>query len=187
MWQSLSFGANYKAAYCLSVCPAGEDVIKPYLNDKKAHLQEVVKPLQAKEETVYVLGNSDAEEYVAKRFPAKQSKLVGNTLRPNTIDGFLQGMRLVFQPGKSAGLDATYHFTFHGEEYGMATGVIQDQKITVEEGHIGDADLHVTADSQTWVGFLRNEKNIVWALIRRKVRLDGPLKLLLAFGKCFPK
>src|SRR5215217_794472 len=27
MWQSLSFGANYKSAYCLAVCPAGEDVI----------------------------------------------------------------------------------------------------------------------------------------------------------------
>ncbi|HVC94773.1 MAG TPA: 4Fe-4S binding protein [Pirellulales bacterium] len=30
-WQSLSFGPNYKAAYCLSVCPAGEDVIGPFL------------------------------------------------------------------------------------------------------------------------------------------------------------
>ena len=27
MWQSLSYGANYRAAYCLAVCPAGEDVI----------------------------------------------------------------------------------------------------------------------------------------------------------------
>ena len=50
MWQSLSFGANYKAAYCLSVCPAGEDVIGPYLADKKTHLKEIVKPLQEKEE-----------------------------------------------------------------------------------------------------------------------------------------
>ena len=33
MWQSLSFGPNYKAAYCLSVCPAGEDVIGPYLTE----------------------------------------------------------------------------------------------------------------------------------------------------------
>src|SRR5256885_9865828 len=41
MWQSLSFGANYKAAYCLAVCPAGEDVIGPYLSDRKAHLKEV--------------------------------------------------------------------------------------------------------------------------------------------------
>jgi formate hydrogenlyase subunit 6/NADH:ubiquinone oxidoreductase subunit I len=29
MWQSLAFGANYKAAYCMAVCPAGEDVIGP--------------------------------------------------------------------------------------------------------------------------------------------------------------
>jgi hypothetical protein len=27
MWQSLSFKPNYKAAYCLAVCPAGEEVI----------------------------------------------------------------------------------------------------------------------------------------------------------------
>src|SRR5262245_18401786 len=27
LWQSLSFGANYKSAYCMAVCPAGEDVI----------------------------------------------------------------------------------------------------------------------------------------------------------------
>ena len=31
MRQSLSFGANYKAAYCVAVCPAGEDVIGPVL------------------------------------------------------------------------------------------------------------------------------------------------------------
>jgi len=29
MWQSLGFGPNYKAAYCISVCPAGEEVIGP--------------------------------------------------------------------------------------------------------------------------------------------------------------
>jgi ferredoxin len=33
MWQSLSFGASYKAAYCIAVCPAGADVIGPYLAD----------------------------------------------------------------------------------------------------------------------------------------------------------
>src|SRR6266511_3526915 len=33
MWQSLSYGANYKSAYCLAVCPAGEDVIGPFLAD----------------------------------------------------------------------------------------------------------------------------------------------------------
>lgn len=187
MWQSLSFGANYKAAYCLSVCPAGEDVITPYLTDKKEFLKENVKPLQAKEETIYVLKNSDAEEHVAKRFPNKQAKRIGNSLRPSSIEGFLNGMPLVFQPGKSAGLNATYHFTFTGDEQRTATIVIRDKKIIVEEGHQGEPDLRVTADSKTWIGFLRQEKSIVWALLRRKIRLKGSPKLLLAFGKCFPQ
>ena len=55
VWQSLSFGANYKAAYCMAVCPAGEDVIAPYLTNKAGHLQEVVRPLQDKEETEQAL------------------------------------------------------------------------------------------------------------------------------------
>jgi putative sterol carrier protein len=93
----------------------------------------------------------------------------------------------VFQPGKSAGLDATFHFTFTGQEQRQATVVIQEQKISVKEGHVGQPDLHVTADSRTWIGFLRKEKNVVWALLRRKIRLEGSLKLLLAFGKCFPQ
>jgi Fe-S-cluster-containing hydrogenase component 2 len=186
MWQSLSFGANYKAAYCLSVCPAGEDVIGPYLADKKTHLKEVVKPLQEKEETVYVLKNSDAEGHVIKRFPNKHTKYIGNSLRPTSISGFLQGASLVFQPGKSAGVSATYHFAFTGSEQRQATIVIADKKITLTEGLVGEPDLHVTADAETWLGFLRQERNIVWAIIRRKVRLKGPFKLLLAFGKCFP-
>jgi ferredoxin len=45
MWQSLGFGPNYKAAYCMSVCPAGEDVIGPYLTNKAGHLKDVVRPL----------------------------------------------------------------------------------------------------------------------------------------------
>src|SRR5262249_39364996 len=42
MWQSLSFGPNYKAAYCLAVCPAGDDVIGPFLNDRKTFLKDTV-------------------------------------------------------------------------------------------------------------------------------------------------
>jgi Fe-S-cluster-containing hydrogenase component 2 len=187
MWQSLSFGANYKAAYCLAVCPAGEDVVEPFLTDRKAHLKNVVRPLQEKEETIYVARNTDAEDHIAKRFPHKTIQHVGHTLRPNNIAVFLNGMPNVFQPGKSAGLNATFHFTFTGQEPRQATVVIQDQQLSVQDGHIGQPDLHVTADSQTWIGFLRKERNVVWALLRRKIRLAGPLKLLVAFGKCFPQ
>src|ERR1041384_1264334 len=50
MWQSLSFGATYRAAYCMPVCPAGEDVIGPFLQNRKEYIGEVVEPLQEKGE-----------------------------------------------------------------------------------------------------------------------------------------
>src|SRR5213075_1498132 len=110
--------------------------------------KEIVRPLQEKEETIYVARNSDAEDHVAKRFPHKKIKHVGNSLRPSSIQLFLNGLPLVFQPGKSAGLNATFHFTFIGHESRQATVVIQEQKISVKEGHVGQPDLHVTADAQ---------------------------------------
>jgi Fe-S-cluster-containing hydrogenase component 2 len=187
MWQSLSFGANYKAAYCMAVCPAGEDVIGPFLTDRKSFLQNIVKPLQEKEETVYVVPGSDAEEHVARRFPNKKAKRVGNGLNAShSIRGFLNGLPHVFQRGQARGLEATYHFTFTGAEDVQATIIIRNQTIQVNEGHHGKADLHVTADSGAWLGLLAKERNLAWALLRRKIRLKGSPRLLLAFGKCFP-
>lgn len=186
MWQSLSYGANYKAAYCMAVCPAGEDVIGPFLEDRKIYLNDVVKPLQRREETVYVVPKSDAEEYVAKRFPNKRIKAVSNGLRPKSIKGFLDGLPLIFQRDKSDGLDAIYHFTFTGKEQSKATVIIQNKSIQVFREHRGVPDLHVTAEGSAWLGFVRKEHGIILPLLMRRIRLKGPVGLLKAFGRCFP-
>jgi NAD-dependent dihydropyrimidine dehydrogenase PreA subunit len=187
MWQSLSFGANYKAAYCLSVCPAGEDVIGPFLTDRKQFLKDVVKPLQDKSENVYVVPGSDAEGFVARHFPHKKTKQVSNGLAgQGTIRGFLRGLNFVFQRSKSEGLSAIYHFTFTGKEEVKATVVIRDKKVEVSDGHNGMPNFQLTADSNTWLRFLRKEANLVWALVTRKIRIHGSPRLLLAFGRCFP-
>jgi epoxyqueuosine reductase len=81
MWQSLAFKPNYKAAYCLAVCPAGEEVIAPYLDDRKSFMNLVLKPLQDKKETLYVLPNSTAEAHARRRYPHKQVKIVDSGIR----------------------------------------------------------------------------------------------------------
>lgn len=185
LWQSLSFKANYKAAYCMAVCPAGEDVIGPFLTNRKTFLDDVVRPLQNKEETVYVVPGSDAEAHVARRFPHKTAKRVGSGPFVPSIRSFLTGMSLVFQREQSAGLDVTYHFTFTGKEQCKATVVIRDKSLQVEDGHVGTPSLSIIADSETWTGFLDRRKNLVWALARGKIRVKGPLRLFRAFGRCF--
>lgn len=185
MWQSLSFGANYKAAYCMATCPAGEDVIAPFLERRQDFVKEVLKPLQDKEETIYVVPGSDAETYVQKRFPHKTVKRVHNGIRPQSISGFLTGMRRIFQPGQAKGLDVTYQFNFTGKEKREAVVTIKNQRVNVTDGVASRADLVVTADSGAWLKVLSNRAYLVWALVTGKIKLKGSPQLLLMFGKCF--
>jgi len=46
--------------------------------------------------------------------------------------------------------------------------------------------MYIHADRCIGLRFLAKEENIVWALLRRKIRLQGRSRLLLAFGRCFP-
>jgi Fe-S-cluster-containing hydrogenase component 2 len=184
-WQSLSFGANYKAAYCLSVCPAGDDVIGPYLDSKSEFKKEILKPLVDKVENIYVVPGSDAQAHVQKRFKHKSVRLMKSNLRPTSIAGFIRSMPLVFNRHKAAGLSLTYHFDFYGAEKCQATVVIKDKTISIQDGIQGVADFTLSADSTGWLSFLRKDKSLLLLLLSRKIKPKGPLKHLKAFARCF--
>lgn len=189
MWQSLAYGPNYKAAYCLSVCPAGEDVLGGFLNGRAEHMERVVRPLQNKSEPLYVVPGSDAEAYATKRFPHKRLRRVRSGIRPTSVQSFLRGLPWLFQRGASEGLSARYHFVFSGIEKVEATIDIRDKRIDVRAGLEGKPDVVIRADSEGWVRFLRKELPLWRLLISRRLRLS-PMprgaKLLGAFGRCFP-
>lgn len=195
-WQSLAFGANYKAAYCLAVCPAGDEVIAPFLGDRKQWLADVVHPLQQRTEPVFVVPGSDAEAHVRKRFPHKRARTVPSALRPTSVASFLRGAQLTFQRAAARSLDLTYHFTFTGAEAAEATFAIRGGTLGIADGHQGAADLAVAADGPTWIRILRGDANMVWSLLTRRVRLrrgaqrpgvprQGSIALLRTFGRCF--
>lgn len=64
--------------------------------------------------------------------------------------------------------------------------MIRDKTVQVDTGHLGTANLHVRADGEAWLGFLRKERSLVWAVLRRVIRIKGSPRLLLAFARCFP-
>jgi len=185
-WQSLAFGPNYKAAYCMAVCPAGEEVISLYQQSKKDYTAEVLRPLQEKVEPLYVIAGSDAEAHARKKFPRKELRHVRGSLRPQTLRTLIEGMPLTFQREASTGLEARYHFTFTGKETAEVTVDIHDKALSVQPGLHGKPDLRVSADGEAWLRFVRGETSILKELLLRRVRLKGSIKLLQAFGRCFP-
>ncbi len=67
------------------------------------------------------------------------------------------------------------------------TIAIHDQTITVTQGHTGTPDLKLTADTRTWLEVLAGDRSFLIALLRRKIRVRGPKRLLTAFVRCFPQ
>ena len=186
MWQNLAVGSQTRCDRCMAVCPAGKEFIGAYLEDRKAFIHRTVKRFADIEETIYVVKGSDAEAHVKSKFPLKTIKHISNGIRPPSAAMFLESMPLAFQPGQSNGIDAVFHFTFSGEEKLQATVIIRNKKLTVEDGHSGEPDLHLTADSRTWTRFLAKEAGLLPALLTRKFKLKGSPKLMGAFAKCFP-
>ncbi|MBC7996932.1 MAG: SCP2 sterol-binding domain-containing protein [Leptolyngbya sp.] len=82
-------------------------------------------------------------------------------------------------------MSTRYHFYFTGAETRQATVLIDKERVKIIDSIEGEADLKITADSQTWLKFLVNKQTLPMALITRKIRLTGPPKLLIQFGKCF--
>ena len=110
MWQSLSFGANYKAAYCQAVCPAGDDIIGPYIADRARWRRDVVLPLVHKVEPVYVHAGTDAERTV-NRSRYKRARYLDYSRPSPTIDNLDIGLRHGFDPRRAG--DATVLGALH--------------------------------------------------------------------------
>jgi epoxyqueuosine reductase QueG len=80
MWQSLMFKISYRCSYCMAVCPAGEEVKPAYLENKKEHIERILKPLRDRQERVYVTAGSKAEAK-ARRNTTKEVMIVKGMAR----------------------------------------------------------------------------------------------------------
>jgi ferredoxin len=105
IWQSLGYGPQYKSAYCMAVCPAGTDVVGPYLRDKRGYVATHVRPLRNRAEPVYVQSGTRAER-VAARNPAKQVRYIDYKVGLAAVENTLRGLQHMFD-GTRADLDGT--------------------------------------------------------------------------------
>lgn len=182
-WQSLTYGHAYRCSYCMAVCPAGEETVKSFQLDKKGYIETYVKPLKGKHEPVYVIAGTRAEK-IASQNRKKDVRYVRNTIRPASVETFLNGAGLLFNTEKAKGLDLTLHFEFSGREQKSATIAITDGKLKVHDGTSGNADLKIRVDAETWIRIVKEEVSPLKALISGKLRVKGNPVHLRRFKSC---
>jgi ferredoxin len=150
MLQSLAFEPSYKSAYCMAVCPAGDDVIGPYLADRARHREEVLMPLRRQPEPVYVRSGTRAEK-VAARNPAKQIRYLDFQPDVSTVANFALGLRHMFQPPSAPPGRRTVAFRFTD---GSLTAALSDGTLTVTGGTSEPADATITCDDPGYIAIL---------------------------------
>jgi epoxyqueuosine reductase QueG len=182
-WQSLTYGHAYRCSYCLAVCPAGEETVAVYRRDKKQYTQEVLKPLKGKAEPVYVIRGSAAEK-AAQKNACKEVRFVRNSIRPNSVDTFLDGTSLLFNAEAAQGVRLRLCFEFTGKESRSATIDISDGRVHVRDGEAGQADLRIRVDPATWIGIVNEEISPLQALLTGKMKLKGNPAHLKTFKRC---
>jgi ferredoxin len=152
IWQSLSFGANYKSAYCQAVCPAGEDVIGPYLTDKKRWRDDIVLPLIHRAEPVYVASGTPAEQ-AARRKRAKSLRYVDFRPDLSTVDNLLLGIRHRFDRTRATAAQVAVAIEFRLPD-GVAAVRIDRGKIEVAGGALERPDAVVTCRAPDYIRLL---------------------------------
>ena len=139
MWQSLGFGPNYKSAYCQAVCPAGEDVIGPYVADKAQWRKDHVTPLLRKEENVYVRSATRAEK-VALRNKSKRVRYIDFEPSVSTPENFVLGIKHRFDPTRAGSIACRIRLEFPDGSSKLVT--VDDGSLTVDPvGAHEDAEL----------------------------------------------
>ena len=131
--------------------------------------------------------NSRAEDH-ARRNPNKEVKVITNVLHPNSVNGFITGSRITFEPKHARGVNMTVHFQFNGKQTAKATIIIANETIDVKEGNVGTADLTIIADSEIWIKMVNKDTSSIdnmKAITSGKVKIQGNLKLFKQFQGCF--
>lgn len=150
MLQSLEFEPTYKSAYCMAVCPAGEDVIGPYLADKAQYREDVLLPLRQHPEQVYVQSGTHAEQ-TASRNPAKQVRYLDFRPDVSTVANFALGLRHMFTADGSSPAELRIAFRFPD---GALLASVGNGRLTTGPADRQPVDATVACDAADYIRIL---------------------------------
>lgn len=91
-----------------------------------------------------------------------------------------------FIPSKAKGVNGVLQFNITGKGGGTWYVVLKDGKITVGEGkYVGKADVTIEANAENYEKVASDEMSGTWAVLTRKMKVDGNRDLAKKFKEFF--
>lgn len=103
----------------------------------------------------------------------------------NNLQALMQQAIDAFQPEKAAGIDAKVQFHITGNQGGDWVAVIQNQKLSVEQGTTTNPNLTIGADTQDIFNVIGGKLNPMQAFMQGKVHIKGDMGLAMRLMDLF--
>ncbi len=105
--------------------------------------------------------------------------------RPDSIDTFLLLMSSGFNPDSAVNTRVVLQFNFTGEVEGAGHFVIDDGKISAQEGPVANPDLIVDAPFELWMDVVTGKADGEQMFMQQRYRTTGDISLLLRMKDWF--
>ncbi len=105
--------------------------------------------------------------------------------RPDSINSFIEMMKLGFNAGSANGLEAKIQFNFSSEIQGSCFLSIADGSINGQQGNSNQPDLSVNTPFEVWMDIITGKADGQQMFLEQKYAVEGDVALLMQMEQLF--
>ena len=187
--------------------PMAEVLTIPYFKEKAADIldatnqagREIVASMQVSDETLervkqpivenpatfLEFGNLMWKTCIAEGITPREFGQKGLIPRPDTIDSYIDLMRLGFNPAAAKGLNARIQFNFTGDCRGSCFLEIAEETLNAQKGKVNQPDLIVNSPFEIWMDIIIGKAEGQQLFLDQKYTVEGDLELLMQMQQLF--
>jgi len=148
-------------------------------------MQIIHQPIAKNIEQFLEIGNMFWKTCIEEGVTPKQFGERGLIPRPDSLKGFMQLMRIAFNPKGAGDMAATLQYKFNGVVEGGCYFSIAKGAIRAQEGFSDAPDLTIETPFDTWMDIMTGKADGQTMFAEEKYTVEGDLEMLMKMGTLF--
>ena len=103
----------------------------------------------------------------------------------DTVAGFFSELPGKVDPGKAAGMNATFQFDITGDGGGQWYAKIENGKVAIDKGTAENPNIVLTATSENWLKIVSGALSGQTAFLTGKLKIKGDMSLAMKLQSVF--